>query len=63
MFTAEATAHNMKQIECEPRPIATLTSGDIRDLMEQVSTLAWMFADKGGLKGFNLTVTIKEDRV
>jgi len=61
MFTASVSASNKSKLEPEPRPVVTLTSGDIRSLMEKVSTLARLFSDRGGLQGYNLTVTIKEE--
>jgi len=62
MYVADITAHDNTGIECsEPRHIASLSEGDADSLMLKVQWACTAFMKKGGLKGWNLRVTFRQE--
>jgi len=62
MYVADITAHDNTGIECsEPRHIASLSEGDADSLMLKLQWACTAFMKKGGLKGWNLRVTFRQE--
>ena len=60
MYEAVINYHNLQQIDTEPRHVGTLFNTDIQKLLIKVGGVCVAFDKKNGLKGFSLTVSIRE---
>lgn len=59
-YEATINHHNLRQIESDPRYVGTLFNTDIQKLLIKVGGVCAAFDKKHGLKGFSLTVSIRE---
>lgn len=60
MYEAEINYHNMRQIECEPHYLGTISGDDLRVMLFKAASVCVEFDQKRGLSGFSLTIDIRE---